>query len=97
VLRVTGKTYDFWLVRTVGGLAAAIGGSLVSSAARGRKRETSLVALTSGIVFGMADVRAARSHSPLHLDLLLQVALAPTWVRSWESGSTPPSRSTGPD
>lgn len=83
--RVTGRKQDFWLVRTVGGLAAASGASLGFAAASGRKhRETSLLALATGLVFGAADLRAARSHSRIYLaDALLQLAFAPTWLRSW--------------
>ena len=83
--RVTGRKHDFWLVRTVGGLAAASGVSLGFAAASGRKhRETSLLALGTGVVFVGADLRAARSHSRIYLgDALLQLAFAPTWLRSW--------------
>jgi hypothetical protein len=85
--RVTGRKHDFWLVRTVGGLAAATGGSLAIAALRGtRSRETTVLALASGIVFAVADIRAARSYSRVYLgDVLLQAAFAPTWFRPWSS------------
>ena len=84
---VTGKKHDFWLVRTVGGLAVASGASLAVSAARGkRQRETTVLALASGLVFVVADVRAAQGYSRLYLgDALLQIAFAPTWIRRWRT------------
>jgi hypothetical protein len=87
--RVTGRKDDFWLVRTVGGLAAATGGSLLVAAARGRRqRETTVLALASGLVFLLADVRAARGYSLIYLgDAVLQVAFAPTWLRRWRATS----------
>jgi hypothetical protein len=83
--RMTGRKHDFWLVRTVGGLAAATGISLALAALHGEKnRETSALALASGLVFGIADLRAARGYSRMYLgDGLLQLAFAPTWIRSW--------------
>jgi len=88
--RLTGRKHDFWLVRTVGGLAAATGGALAIAAARGRRQqETSALALASGLVFLVADVRAARGYSRIYLgDAALQLAFAPTWIRRWR----PPAR-----
>ncbi len=88
--RVTGRKQDFWLVRTVGGLAAAAGGSILLAAVHGRKRsETSALAIASGLVFGIADLHAARDYSRIYLgDLLLQVAFASAWTRSWERKTT---------
>jgi hypothetical protein len=82
---VTGRKHDFWLVRTVGGLAAATGGSLAVAAARGsRSRETTILALASGVVFAIADLRAARGYSRVDLgDVLLQAVFASTWLRPW--------------
>lgn len=66
--RVTRRKQDFWLVRTVGGLAAAIGLSLGLAALRGTKRpETVALALSSGLAFGVADVRASRTESRIYL------------------------------
>ena len=83
--RVTGRKHDFWLVRTVGGLAVAAGASLGLAAVSGRNhRETSVLALATGLVFGVADLRAARTHSRIYLgDALMQLVFAPTWLRSW--------------
>ena len=62
--RVTGKKDEFWLVRTVGGLAAATGLSLAVSVIKGYKRsETVALALASSIVFGLADAHAAHTQS----------------------------------
>ena len=82
---VTGKKHDFWLVRTVGGLALAIGASVGIAVLQGRNdRQTTALALASGLVFGAADLRAARSHSRIYLaDAALQVAFASAWLRGW--------------
>ena len=84
--RVTGEKTDFWLVRTVGGLAAAAGLAMGVAAARGSKPpETALLALATGSVFALADVRAARTESRIYLaDALLQAAFAPVWLASWK-------------
>jgi hypothetical protein len=83
---VTGPKREFWLVRTVGGLAAATGSTLALAALTGRRRpETVLLALASGLVFVGADVRAARTESRLYLgDSLLQLSFAPAWLLSWK-------------
>jgi hypothetical protein len=85
--RVVGPKEDFWLVRTVGGLAVATGASLGLAALRGRRRpETVILALGSGAVFGAADVRAARTESRLYLgDTVLQLAFAPAWLADWKA------------
>lgn len=85
--RVTGRKQDFWLVRTVGGLAAAIGVSLGLAALRGSKRpETVALALGSGLAFGVADVRASRTESRVYLaDLALQALFAAAWLRPWSA------------
>jgi hypothetical protein len=81
--RVTGPKTDFWLVRTVGGLAAATGLSLgCALAARRTTTETRVLALASASVFGIADVYAARKISRVYLgDLLLQPVFAAAWLR----------------
>lgn len=82
---VTGPKEDFWLVRTVGGLAAAIGATLGLAVARGRRSpETVSLAVSSGLVFGLADLRAARSESLTYLgDVVVQLALVPAWLQPW--------------
>jgi hypothetical protein len=82
---VTGKKQDFWLVRTVGGLAIATGLSLGVAVARGtRNPETVISALASALVFALADVHAARTQSRVYLgDTVFQLALASSWLRRW--------------
>ena len=91
---VTGRKQDFWLVRTVGRLAAAIGLSLGLAAVRNTKRpETVALALSSGVAFGAADVRAARTESPAYLgDLALQAFFAAAWLRPWSRRAVSPRR-----
>ena len=91
---VTGRKQDFWLVRTVGGLAAAIGLSLGLAAARNTKRpETVALALSSGLAFGAADVRASRTESLVYLgDLALQALFAAAWLRPWNRPAVTPRR-----
>jgi hypothetical protein len=83
---VTGEKRDFWLVRTVGGLAAAAGLAMGVAVARGSKTpETTVLALATGLVFVLADVRAARTESRVYLaDALLQTTFAPAWLASWK-------------
>ena len=83
---VTGPKQEFWLVRTVGGLAAATGAALGVSVIRGdRPPEAVTLAISSGVVFGLADIRAARTESLLYLgDVLAQLVLVPAWLRRWE-------------
>lgn len=91
--RVVGPKEDFWLARTVGGLAVVAGASLGLAALSGRRRpETVVLALGSGAVFGAADVRAARTESKLYLgDTLLQLAFAPAWLADWSGRRTDPA------
>jgi hypothetical protein len=83
---VTGPKEDFWLVRTVGGLAAATGVALGIAVVRGeRTRETSALALATGVVFVAADVRAAKTESRSYVgDVVLQVAFTPAWFAAWD-------------
>jgi hypothetical protein len=82
---VAGKKQDFWLVRTVGGLAIVTGLSLGVAAARGtRVPETVTSALGSALVFAIADVHAARTQSPVYLgDTVLQLVFASSWLGRW--------------
>jgi hypothetical protein len=83
--RVTGRKEDFWLVRTVGGLAVASGLSLGLSALKGSPRsESAALALGTSLVFGVADVHATRTQSRIYLgDLVIQLGFAATWLRRW--------------
>jgi hypothetical protein len=82
---VTGRKQDFWLLRTVGGLAIATGLSLGVAVLRGtRSPETVTAALASGLVFVLADVHATRTESPIYIgDTVLQLAFASSWLRRW--------------
>ena len=77
---VTGRKTDYWLVRTVGLLAAAIGGCLVSAARRDRPpRDAVLLAAAAGTAFSTVDVVgvASRVLRPVYLgDAALHLALA---------------------
>ena len=83
--RVTGKKDEFWLVRTVGGLAAATGLSLAVCVIKGSKRSESVaLALASSIVFGLADAHAAHAESRLYLgDVIVQLGCLPAWLAPW--------------
>jgi hypothetical protein len=84
---VTGPKSDYWLVRTVGGLATAAGVTLGIAALRGRRPpEAVALAVSTGLVFGIADLRAARTESWIYLgDLGAQLVLVPAWLRRWKT------------
>lgn len=83
---ITGPKDDFWLVRTVGGLAAAAGLSLGVAALRGRRPpETVALAVSTGIVFAVADLRAARTESRIYLADLAAQLLVAAWLHRWET------------
>jgi hypothetical protein len=88
--RVVGRKEDFWLARTVGGLAAAIGLSLGLAAIRGQKdRETVALALASAAVFAAADIRAALTESRVYLgDTVAQIVFAPAWLARWDEAAS---------
>jgi hypothetical protein len=83
--RVTGPKRDFWLVRTVGGLAALSGVTLGLAALRGgRSLEAQTLAGGSALVFGVADLYAGARVSRVYFgDLVPQVLFTPVWFRSW--------------
>jgi hypothetical protein len=83
--RVTGPKEDFWLVRTIGGLAAATGVALGIGVIRGKREHESVVlAIGASLVFTIADVRAARTESRVYLaDAAVQAILAPAWLGQW--------------
>ena len=80
--RVTGPKRDYWLVRTVGGLAVAIGMTLGIAATTGRRtREAETLALAGAIAFVAADLQAARASSRIYLaDAALHVVLIAGWL-----------------
>jgi hypothetical protein len=68
--RITGRKADYWLVRTVGLLAAAIGLSLLTGARAGRpSTETTVLGVASGVSFTAIDLVyvARRRISPIYL------------------------------
>jgi hypothetical protein len=83
--RVTGPKRDFWLVRTVGGLAALSGLTLGLAALRGRRSlEAQTLAGGSALVFGAADLYAGARVSRVYFgDLVAQLLFTPVWFRSW--------------
>jgi hypothetical protein len=83
---VTGPKTDFWLVRTVGGLALACGAVLGASVVRGRQyREIQLLAGAQAVVFVTADLFAARTQSRVYLgDVVLQAICLPSWFVPWQ-------------
>lgn len=87
---VTGRKREFWLVRTVGGLAAACGTPLGVSVICGRQpTEIQLLAGAQALVFVTADVFAAKTQSRLYLgDLVLHAACLPSWFVPWEFGAS---------
>lgn len=83
---VTGKKRDTWLVQTVGGLLAAVGGALLVGAFEER-RSRSLVTLgvTAATVLATADVyfTAKGRISPIYLaDAVVEAAMIAAW-RMW--------------
>lgn len=82
---VTGPKHDYWLVRLVGGLALAVGASLGTAVATGRKSQAdTTLALTTSLAFVVADVHAARSMSRVYLgDVVLHAIFVPAWIRPW--------------
>jgi hypothetical protein len=62
--RLTGEKREFWLAANVDGSAAAAGLAMGVAVARGSKPpETTVLALATGLVFALADVRAACTES----------------------------------
>lgn len=83
---VTGPKRDFWLVRTVGGLAAACGATLATAVVRNtRSTEVQVLAAAQAIAFSAADVYAATRKSRVYLgDVAVQALCLPAWLVRWE-------------
>jgi len=88
---VTGRKTDYWLVRTVGLLAAAIGASLLAGARGARpSAETTVLAVSAGASFTAVDLVfvAKRRIRPVYLadaavhGLLAGCALLPSRERA---------------
>jgi hypothetical protein len=78
-------------VRLVGGLTALTGATLGVAVARGKQTpETKTLAVGSSLVFGLADVHAARTQSRIYFgDALAQTIFAPAWLASWDGSAHP--------
>jgi hypothetical protein len=78
--RITGPKTDYWLVRTVGLLAVAIGAALsVGSRRAGPARETAVLAVGTGVAFAATDavyVTRGRIRRVYLADTATHVALA---------------------
>jgi hypothetical protein len=80
---VTGPKVDFWLVRTVGVVVAAIGGGLALSARRGPSRDLELTALLAAAGLAAVDVvevSRARISRVYLLDALIEAAIVAAWA-----------------
>lgn len=86
--RVTGPKRDYWLVRLVGALAAAIGATLgIATRRRACPTEARALATTSAAVFTAADLYATRRYSRVYLgDIVVHALLLPQWWKSWVVG-----------
>lgn len=83
---VSGPKRDYWLVRTVGALAIAIGAALGAAAATERRLEGAVLAVGSGVAFVASDLQAVRASSRVYLgDALLHVALVASWLLPWKT------------
>jgi len=84
---VTGPKLERWLVKTMGGLIAAIGGAVAAGALdRRMPHSVRVLAATSAAVLAASDVIyvARRRISPIYLaDAVVEIALASAW--SWSA------------
>src|SRR5688572_9006358 len=93
--RVTGPKTDSWLVRTVGVLVTAIGGTLVSAAVRRTiTAETAGLAVSSAAGLAAIDtIFSAKGRiSPIYLaDAVVETALITAWLSRIDALQTPHS------
>lgn len=88
---VSGPKREYWLVRTVGALATAVGAALGAAVLTRRRREGAVLAIGSGVAFVASDLQAARASSRVYLgDALLHAVLLPAWLRTWKRGVSSP-------
>ncbi len=84
---VTGPKLERWLVKTMGGLIAAIGAAVAAGALeRPMAKSTRALAVTSAAVLAASDVIyvSRRRISPIYLaDAVVEIALATAW--SWSA------------
>jgi hypothetical protein len=92
---VTGPKADYWLVRVVGGLAAAIGAGLAVGARRREPAaETVTLAAASAAAFGLADALYAgtgRIRPVYLLDLGIEAAVLLALAAGRPAPSEPPA------
>ena len=81
---VTGPKTDYWLVRTVGGLACVIGTTLGVASYRNRvSRELAVLGIGSALAFGVVDVSYAiigRISRIYLVDAALECLIARGWA-----------------
>jgi hypothetical protein len=81
----TGPKTDYWLVRTVGGLASVIGTTLGVASYRNRvSSELAIVGIGSALAFGVVDVFYATTGRISRL-YLIDAALECLIARGWAS------------
>lgn len=94
--RVTGPKHDWWLVKTVGGLVALIGGGVALAAASRRVTpELRLVAAGSAAFLAAIDVHYVmkRRIPRIYLaDAVLESAIAAAWLSAEDDGEVPARR-----
>jgi hypothetical protein len=81
--RVTGPKVDDWLVKTVGGLIAAVGTALLVGAGEPRSRVLRALGLGSAVALGVADIYyASRGRiSRIYLgDAAAEAAIIALWT-----------------
>ncbi len=82
---VTGPKADGWLVKTMGGLIAAVGGALCVSATTRVTRSTKALGVLTACALGCADVWYAgkgRISRVYLLDAVLEAAIVAGWAAS---------------
>ena len=86
-MMVTGPKTDVWLEKTVGVLAAVIGGVLESAGSRRKiTREIHALGIASAAGFAMIDLVYVlkRRITPVYLlDAAAEIGLAAAWARAW--------------
>ncbi len=84
--KVTGPKRDDWLVKTIGGLIAVVGATLLSAGWRGKvTREIQLLGLASAAALSTADVlfvRRGRISRVYLLDVLAEAPFVAAWALS---------------
>jgi hypothetical protein len=95
---LTGRKTDYWLVRTVGGLALACGLAMGSAVIRGRPSpEIQILAGAQAVVFVLADLYASKKQSRNYLlDVAIQALCLPAWLGGGRPASQNEERPDGP-